>query len=375
MRPLTPNPGGTIDPDDLVGRVAESQRLREAVSMAGAHVTGERRMGKTSLLAKLEAELEAAGLTVLRISAETSSLDVFSKRLLGALCEQHLLRQRLAAWEKQIDGSVEVKVGQTGIKLAGTAKRHPDTAVELDLLDLLAPVHGRPGTVLIIDEITVLCRALGPDAAVEFLRALRVERQGRRPIALVLSGSIGLHHALPDTESINDLWPVVVGPLTEAEARELIERLLLGVGIDGDPALVEEIAAATSGIPFYIQAVVDRLRHRPEIHVDDIVERCIVENDWHTEHYVTRIVEYYGAERAAVVRAMLDEFAVAHPDPLGVDDLTTRLSALEPAPTRDELLELLTKLERDHYLDRTAQQDRMSSALLARIWRLHRRLG
>jgi len=376
MEPLYPNPGGPVDPEDLVGRRDELQRTHEAVAHGGAYVTGERRMGKTSLLAKLESELVAAGRTVLRISAETSSPDVFAQRLVVELRKNHVLSPQVKRWEKEIEGSVGLAIGQTGFKLTGKAKRAADEPREIDVIELLASACERDGAVLIVDEVTVLCSALGPDAALELLRGLRAERQGDQRIQLVLSGSIGLHHAVPDTQPINDLWRVEVGPLALPEAEELTQRLLLGIGMSCDGAMVADIVTVTSGVPFYIQAVVDRLRSQPTRPVADIVERCIIENEWHTQHYVKRVEDYYGRDSAPVALALLDEFASASPSGLTIEQVQSRVGAsLDHAPSRDVLIDLLQKLEMDHYLIREGDVDRMSSPLLATIWRVHRRLG
>ncbi len=142
-----------------------------------------------------------------------------------------------------------------------------------------------------------------------------------------------------------------------------------------DEQLVTDIVVTTSGIPFYIQAVVDRLRAQPGVPVADIVERSIVDSDWHTKHYVTRLDDYYGAD-ALVARAVVDELALAHPAALGIDELLSRVAlSFEEPLARDLVINLLDKLETDHYLVRDGNSDRMTSALLATIWRLHRRLG
>ncbi|MCM3895069.1 MULTISPECIES: AAA family ATPase [Gordonia] len=375
MRPLFPNPGGVVDPDDLVGRDAELLKIKEAISRSGgAYVTGERRMGKTSILKKLHSELEQAGRVVIRLSAETDRIDTFTERLLQELRTHRLISRGIAKWEKEVSGEFALKFLGSGLKLSGKAKKGHDQPVELDLMQLLSATSGPRGAVLIIDEITVLCNALGPENATAFLGDLRAHRQGERPLAVVISGSIGLHHALPDTRVINDLWQVNVGALRSEEASELVNRLVLGVGVEWTHALETEILQATSGIPYYVQAVVQQLADDPDRTVNDIVDYCINENLWNTEHYDSRLDDYFGRDDARLARAVLDELAMN--DALDVDSLTAPLSAvLGAAPDRDDLLRVLRLLEKDHYLTRESMTDRMSSQLLQRIWRTHRRLG
>ena len=107
--------------------------------------------------------------------------------------------------------------------------------------------------------------------------------------------------------------------------------------------------------------------------MNDIVDYCINENLWNTEHYDSRLDDYFSRDDARLARAVLDELAMN--DALDVDSLTAPLSAvLGAAPDRDDLLRMLRLLEKDHYLTRESMTDRMSSQLLQRIWRTHRRL-
>jgi hypothetical protein len=371
LEPLAPNAGGGADPRSLVGREIELDRLMEAVSAGGAHVTGERRMGKTWLVKKLQAEL-ADTVTAIYMSAETSSLDIFEKRLLAELRANNLVGSEIGEWEAQVGGELKLNVGVFGLGLTGKlAKTSGAGSAELDVLELL----GRHRVVLIIDEITHLCRNLGPEAAGEFLSSLRSRRQSGGP-PLVITGSIGLHHALTDLSPVNDLWQVTVGPLATSDAVELAARLLLGIDAQPSPQTVAEIVRQTSAIPFYIQGVVDRLRYSDASNVADVVDDCIARNIWQTDHYVARLMDYYGADDARLARAVLD-FVATSEGTMQLEDVEARLAAdhQDLKVTRDDLLGLLDKLEKDHYLVREGNADRMSSPLLARIWRHHRRLG
>jgi len=375
LDPLSPNAGGPGDPKDVVGREEELNRLIEAVTIGGgAHVTGERRMGKTWLVKKLQDQL-ASTATAIYVSAEGNP-DSFRARLLDELRRNRRVGHHVSRWEKEIGGEVRLNFGVFGITLTGKATKAASTKAEskdLDVLDLLSSASGGP-VVLIIDEITSLCNELGPKQAAEFLGGLRNRRQSGGP-PLVISGSIGLHHALDDFTPVNDLWPVPVGPMKDADAVVLAARLLLGIGVEPTSRLVGTIVRETSGIPFYVQGVVDQLRYRDDLNVDAVVTDCLGHNLWQTEHYLTRLRDYYGRKDEACARAILDVVAVTE-SPLSIDDIHAKVIASHPTMsiTRDRLLDLLIKLEKDNYLTREGDADTMSSSLLARIWRLHRRL-
>jgi len=370
LEPLAPNAGGIGDPNSLVGRKQELDRLKEAIGAGGAHVIGERRMGKTWLVKKLQSDLENT-VTAIYISAETSSLDLFAERLLIELRANRLIGNKIKDWEMQFGGEVKLNFGVFGITLTGKiSKAAATTKASLDVFELLGQNH----VVLIIDEVTHLCQKLGSELAGDFLSSLRSARQSGGP-PLVISGSIGLHHALTDMSPINDLWDVSVGPMTSEDAVELAARLLLGIGVKPTSEIVANIIEQTSSIPFYIQGVVDQLRYRNDLDVASVVDDCITKNTWQTDHYNTRLDEYYGSIGAKQARAILD-FIAASDVAVDVETIKARLDIdnKDLKLTRDDLLSLLDKLEKDYYLVREGNADRMSSPLLSRIWRHERRL-
>ncbi|MDR0989771.1 MAG: AAA family ATPase [Propionibacteriaceae bacterium] len=369
LEPLFLIPGGAGDPLSLVGRDSELQQLHEAVSAGGAHVTGERRMGKTWLVKKLQADLEDAG-SAIYVSAETNSVKLFLDRLHKQLRRNRMIGKSVDQWEGTLSGKATLNLGFLSLNLTGTLSKSGKPA-ELDVFDLLSQNH----MVLIIDEITHLCHNLGAKAADEFLSDLRARRQSGG-LSLVISGSIGLHHALDDFSSVNDLGQVQVGPMEPEDAALLTARLLLGIDATPSPSLVAEIVKQTSGIPFYIQSVVNQMRHRPDASVSFIIDTCLAENTWHTDHYIQRLDQYYGEEKAELALALVD-FVVQLERPADVDTILMHLKAGNPdlTVTKDAVIDLLDKLKKDHYLVREGNRDRISSPLLARIWRHHRRLS
>lgn len=372
--PLRPNPGGRLDPHDVVGREDEIARLHEAITHGGAYVRGERRVGKTSILNRLADDLDQSACVVF-VSAQTSSLETFEQRFLHALRFHHIAGPRIMRWQTEVTGEIRLSVGPAGFKLGGTSRRDPAGVRQVDAIDLLLEAAGQRSVVLIVDEIADLCWALGEDDATELLRGLRVARQTNDRVAVVLSGSIGLHHALSDLSMVNDLLRLDVGPLSPQHAQDLAARLMAGIGMPPDPGFAALAAAEVDGHPFFLQALFEALVREPTIADDPggFVDQTIAEGGWDTAHLVTRIEKYYGDE-APLAYEVLDLVAVATA-PQVVEDLSLALLAqgLDPAPTRDRLLSLLDRLEADHYLERVGVASTMPP-FMSRIWRIRRRL-
>lgn len=378
IEPLEPNPGGIVDPDDLVGREAELQALLRHIGHGGAYVVGDRRMGKTSLIKKAIAQLRAVGHTVVYTSAETGDLDTFTTALMAEIRRQARLGQGLARWEAQLDGEATLRVAGSGLRLAGRLKR-TGKPVETDLLRLCfeaVRAHGPHRLVLCVDEIAVLANALAADdpaAGMEFLRSLRRSRQSLDGVTVVLAGSVGLHHAINDLSVINDLPEVAVGPLLPDDALLLARRLMLGAFGADPPAVTTQIAGSCSAIPYYMQALVNHLRGLGPVpgeatQVEDAVEDALAGDQWDTDHYYDRIALYYGDDARLVINSM-DAFAdrAVH----SLDALIAGLNAADPLrPVERELLgQVLRRMQRDHYVVATPGGYRVASPLLARIWR------
>ncbi|MDQ2836859.1 MAG: AAA family ATPase [Actinomycetota bacterium] len=383
IRPMNTNPGGVINPNDLIGRAVELGQLLSAVDTGGAKLLGDRRMGKTSLLRLLEEELQAAGHTVVRVSAETEDPAVFSRNLVEVMRKNQLLGREWGRWQQEFGGEVTVNAGVAGVRLRAHAATASDAGV--DFFRRCAEAVERSGPhrlVFIFDEITVLARALGPDGAVEFMRTLRQSRQEIERVSMILSGSIGLHHAVTDMSVVNDIVPITVSPLADWEATYLARCLLRGESLAAanEVEIAETIADQTCSIPFYVHKLVEDLANRGSqsvatADVIDVVDHALRNKLWEMEHYIDRVPKYYGDEAALVLR-VLDVYARSV-DPLEIDAIANQLGTVgdELRPSRDTLIRLVGRLEDDHYLVRLGAADRFATSLLRRAWREMRRLG
>ncbi|MEO6501455.1 MAG: ATP-binding protein [Jatrophihabitantaceae bacterium] len=269
IRSMSTNPGGVVDPADLIGRERELERLQRSVNTGGTKMLGDRRMGKTSLLRALGSSLNEAGHTVIRISAESKDPEKFSRDLVTEMRRNRVLREHVRRWEAELGGELKVNVGVGGLTLQGHAARLR-VNVEQDLFRACVDAchHLKPyRLVFIFDEITALASRLGrlvPGGPEEFLRSLRVPRQELSGISMIFAGSVGLHHVLSEQSPVNDLDPVTVGPLSQSDALYLARCLLRGIGVPeaDDLPVATSIVEQTCAIPFYIHRLVQDLAER-----------------------------------------------------------------------------------------------------------------
>jgi hypothetical protein len=386
---MSTNPGGVVDPADLVGRDDVLARLYRAVDSGGAKVLGDRRMGKTSMLGVAQLALQRVGHPVVRVSAETSDPAVFGRHLLQQMRDEHVLRHAIPHWEGELGGEVGVNVGIASLKLTGKASTAGGGPAELDLFRACAEAARRAGPyriVFIFDEITALARGLAAgDAgrAEEFFHMMRVPRQEIGNVSVVLAGSIGLHHVLRDMAVVNDIAAVPVGPLALTDAIYLARCLLRGADIapERELAVARVVVEQCAGVPFYIHKLVERLdqhgqREPDAYNIQELVTRILEDDadEWEMRHYDTRLDDYYGSD-AALARRIVDAYATSA-NGLTISQLEDQLAVVElpDRPSRDDLLGMLYRLEADHYLTRSGNVDHIATPLLRRAWCIMRRL-
>lgn len=380
--PLTPFStivGGLVAPEQLIGRSHEIELVQQAIeSASGAVLVGDRRMGKTSLLRKLEALYDAAGHQVVRVSAETESPATFAATLESALHRRSWFAKERERWR------LDISVGKWGVVL----RREGGAGETVEETDFFAWAAERvaPGRlIVIIDELTVLLLAMAPSPAdaAEFMHSLRRSAQQHSNLTFILAGSIGLHHVVPEGQGlINDKQSVAVAALDACDALHLARCLVAGneVNTDDERTLARTIAAVAGNIPFYIQFLVQQITPAllaEPADVDALLEAALTDplDPLDMRHYRDRLPKYYGSD-AELAERCLDHYALE--GPLSIEALHQRLSIDDGdvPPSRREVVRMVERLERDHYLQRLAdQRDQFASVVLRRGWLAIQRLA
>jgi hypothetical protein len=383
IRPIPLSLGGIPDTRNLIGRDGQAARVADLLQQShGVVLTGDRRVGKTSLARLVEERLTGAGVRVARTSAQRESMADFARALHDAVLAASptgAARRELERWSIGIDaGPITVERDRVSASLDDLVRRATASS----------PTADGTGLVLIVDEVPELARLLdvttpGAGAALlGTLRRLRQDNSGR--LSMLLLGSIGFHHVSDDAPgTLNDLVQEPVGAIAADDGAYLARCLMLGARVTptDDRAVAERITVCAEGIPYYIQQIVFALSKRRGIvspeHVDQVVTDALTDpvDPWNLRHYLQRIEPYYGAADAEAVATVLDRFA-ATGEPLGVDDVRhdPAVASLDPPPSRARLVGWIEKLEQDHYLDRVdVTRSRWRSGLIRRAWLAGRR--
>ncbi|UVH57145.1 hypothetical protein NWF24_30620 [Variovorax paradoxus] len=385
------NPGGALALEDIVGRdtlVAEVMDILETQSL---QLVAERRMGKTHVLSKLEAQQRDGWVMVKRDLEGVRSAGEFVQYVLADL---HPLLGNLKKFREWL---ASIGSEASGLKIGPvTLPNFAAKSWKQGLVDTLAHLSESVQTQYVVflwDELPMMLQNLAktaPQEAMELLDVLRSIRQENAKVRMVFTGSIGLHHVVRHLKQqgyvnapVNDMVTMEVPPLAHADATSLALRLFQDNRIAlADDAVASVVAAEVDNIPFYIHHVLREFKskHAGSAHrvtADDVRKEVAdairsARDPWHLKHYEERTREYYASDRPAC-HALLDAVASAE-GAMSMQSAINRAKSAVPALDRESWLELTHLLERDYYVVRDPDSGELhyKFSIVARWWRWHR---
>ena len=387
--------GRWVRGDDFFDRESELQILAARVR-AGNHtvLTGQRRMGKTSIVQELGQRLKDQGWVFLFTDVEgaTCAEDVIAD-IAQAVHPIQPIASRVATGLRWFTENVEdVSALEFRMKIraglsAGNWRRHGEQLIR----DCAR--HDHP-VLLVIDELPIFLKRIldkhddGARRVEEFLSwlrgALQVIVDGHSPV-LIVSGSIGLaplvqRLGIPDR--INYLDPLRLGPWDRNTSITCFERLAanprhrLRIEAGVANAVYDGIGL---GIPHHVQSFFARLWEFTIMHDRDRVTVADVNTVYRTAllgpsgqndlvHYQTRLKEALEDDRYTIAMEILAEAAIQE------TFTPTARRCLEEcyAPVVDDvpsrIAEVLDVLTHDGYIEATADGFRFPSRLLKDWW-------
>lgn len=385
------NPGGQIAPTEVIGRDALIRRLWRLLAYQSVVLSAERRMGKTCLVKKMITEAPQAQLAIYHdlegVRTPLEFVEIVFHDVESYLSRLRRTAERARRFMTHLSGT-EI----SGFKLPDIAASHWKTVLTNTVEDLVE--HQDRMVILFWDEMPLMLYNIkqrnSEDVAMEVLDTLRSLRQMHPKLRMVFTGSIGLHNVITSlkkagyaNDPTNDMATVDVPPLAPDDAQTLARLLLDGERIQtNDQAITAQtIAGAVDDIPYFIHHIVDQMVQRggtlTAATVNAIVDECLTDpqDPWHLRYYRERINTYYAEAERPFALNLLDAFCVAD-QPLTFDEVFNRLKSRLVTEDDELAREVLTQLQRDHYvIQRTDGRYCFRFPLIQRFWRLHRGLA
>ena len=384
--------GPWVSGDDFFDREAELDRLGTRVR-EGNHIllSGQRRMGKTSIVQELGRRLEADGWIFLFIDIEGAKCgeDVIA----GIAGVAHPIRPIASRFAQNVKGWVSENVEEIGaldfsVKIRGGLndgnwQRHGE-----QLLHDCAAQDKR--VLLVIDEVPIFLKRMrhrdgNTNRVEEFLSWLRgvVQSLGDKSPVLILSGSIGLEplvRRLGLSDRINHLFPIRLGPWNRETSIECFNCLATSHGLRVENGVSGAVYDALGiGIPHHIQSFFARLRDFAKMQGRDRITVLDVGEVYQTEllgpsgqsdlvHYETRLKEALDEESHSIAMEILAETATRN---VFTQDarrsLETGYSKLIDSAS-ERVADALEVLVHDGYIEAVGDTYRFPSRLLKDWW-------
>ena len=384
--------GRWVSGDDFFDRKRELQILETRVRDRN-HVllTGQRRMGKTSIVQELGRRLEDDGWIFLFVDVEGAdcSEDAIAE-IARVVHKIRTIASRFATGLKRIitERIEEISASDFRLKIRsglneGNWKRHGE-----ELFRACAEQDRR--VILVIDELPILLKRMhkqdGDGRRVdEFLSWLRgvVQILGEGAPVLIVSGSIGLEPLVREigiSDRINHFYSYRLGPWDSETCVECFSLLAESYAFSIEDGVAEAVYNALGiGIPHQVQSFFAHLREFAIMHdrdnvtvkdINDVYRDLLLgpsgQND--LVHYETRLKDVLDDQSYTIAMVILAEAAVNGVfAPVARRSLERMYSKLldDAAGCIADVLEILVH---DGYLETDEEGHRFASRLLKDWW-------
>lgn len=380
--------GAPVKKDDFFDRIAEQADLwRKIKDQNHLLMLAPRRVGKTSLMYKLQQDAKAQGFNAVMLSfADCRDEMDCVQNIYSAFVKQSSLWSRLQQGLKQRAGWLE-QIDIMGSKLKfKTLQREQWREAGEPLINALEQSEQK--WLILVDELPIFIikriRQQKDSEAIEaFLYWLRDIRQNHPNIHWMFAGSIGLDTIVARYnmgDSINDLTLVSLDAFSNETAEEFLQLLGNSYNTPLSPAVCQRIIKGLGwAIPYYLQIVFQLLRDHPQPienqHIDQVFETLLsARYKQYFDYWRQRLQEELEKPDDAHARRLLSHICQS---PQGSDlnslkeVLANQLSAnnIDDVDQRDNQLRfLLDLLVNDGYLLENKQQYCFRFELLRRYW-------
>ena len=384
--------GRWVSGEDFFDREAEL-RLLDNLVCEHNHVllTGQRRMGKTSLTRELGRRLEADGWVFLFADVEGAdgAEDVIADIARAAYSVRSLrdrLGERFGRWVGENLNEIGVGDFKIGIRAelnAGTWKRHGRDLLR-DCAQCEQPV------LLVLDELPIFLKRMlrhsdgrdRVDVLLSWLRGALQEIEGGS-LSLIVSGSIGLEplvRRLGIPDRINHLYPVRLGPWNRETSVRCFDRLAESQSLSVEPGVAEAVYEQLGlGIPHHVQSFFAQLRDSAIMRGHDRLTVQDVSEVYRSAllgpagqkdlvHYETRLKDALDDESYSIAMEILAEAATQGAFTAEARRRLEQLYATVTGSVPERVADTLDVLMHDGYLEQAVGSHAFCSRLLRDWW-------
>lgn len=396
MRPII---GGNVPPERVVGRDDFIDRMWRTLENQSIVLVSERRIGKTSVIQKMEKEPPQGWYPIYLVIEGLRSPMEFISKIVDAvspiLSQKNRVLSRLLTLYEDIAGQ------QIGNWALPELKDHWKRLLNVTLTDIQENFDER--VVFLWDELPLMISNIKDDmgvkTAMELLDVLRDHRvaDDSGKLRMVYTGSIGLHLVVSEllhrgyrNDPTNDMVTYSLEGLEQKYAQELARQGLQGLVDEGEiqlgdalDDLTRAIAKAMNGLPYYINYTVVRLSEIGHpVRTTDVataVDSLIMDpqDTAHFEHYAERIEAYYlFHERAEDLAYVILNTLCRSDQPMTEEAIWDAAVAQMELTSSNLFQKTLAMLVKDHYLQRRIQGEERSYQFkydIIRAWWLKNR--
>ena len=380
--------GRPVSGDDFFFNRDKELQVLETRVRDGNHVllTGQRRMGKTSVTLELGRRLKLQGWEFLFADVEGATCAEDAIAVIAAAAHPvRPISSRLGATMKRWLGDRVEELSALDFRVKFRARLNPGTWRRHGEQLIKECAAHNPRVILVIDELPIFLKRMhrvdGDARRVdEFLSWLRAVTQGLKgsPV-LIVSGSIGLgplvqRLRLPDR--INHLHPFRLGPWNRNVSIECFKRLAESYGLRVDDGVASAVYDALGiGIPHHVQSFFERLREFTIMQGNHRVTGSDVGTVYRTEllgpsghndllHYETRLKDGLDEDGYRVAMEILAEAAMQDVFTASARRCLERAYAAVVDDAPGCVAEALEVLVHDGYLESTSNGYRFPFRLL-----------
>lgn len=383
--PILPHTGGTVPPDQVIGREKEIEELWKILETQGFVLFAERRFGKSSLIRKMAHDGNPTFVCIyLQIQSVDSGFEL-ANRLKDKSLELRLI-------DKTISDTIQETLKKVK-SLGGIIElREQNLTWEKAITDLIRAVLSNSNgkkLVIFLDEFSLMLDKLEPSEAariISFLRQL-AEADFSENLVFVYAGSIGIDLVLKKIENaglilgapLNHMHSYKLEPFDLETTIYFCHCLEMGMKkISLSNEVVEIIYKTSDGIPFFIEKILTSkiINSQTDITAELIIaaqEEVLTSQEKNEvlDHFYDRIKSYYNQK----------ELAYEILDILALEFLYVRESDIIHAVkinnnTSREIKEMIDLLWKDNYLKRKIENEtrhyRFNYNTIYKWWRLNK---